>query len=172
MDDFGNPGVPNHYGLHPSAANFIMPGKKPLSSMSPTMVFETKESHDGVENSLGDLVLVLGGSGGPKIITATMQVLLNYVMLGKSLFESMARPRVHDQLLYHGASVACTEKAPLEQGPTIDLPQETRMALERRGHKLLDIDYTGTVQAVAVNLESHTVSAVSDIRKGGTPFGY
>lgn len=112
LSDFGNPGRSNYYGLRPSPANFIAPGKRvsacrfekglvvslspptgqPLSSMSPTMVFQTEETPN--KNNLGKLVLVLGGSGGPKIITAVLQVIINFCFLGMSLFEAMARPRV------------------------------------------------------------------------------
>lgn len=171
MDDFGNPGKRNFFGLEPSEANFIAPGKRPLSSMSPTMIFRKREGSS--DDEFGKLELVVGGSGGPKIITAVLQVILNYCFLGMDLFGSVARARVHDQLLYHDGAVTTTELSHLEQGPTIMVPQRTKDALLARGHdNLLDIDYAGTVQAVAVDLESNTLSAVSDIRKGGIPAGY
>lgn len=156
----------------PSEENFISPGKKPLSSMSPTMVFR-KISEDSDKQELGKLALVIGGSGGPKIISSVLQVILNYCMLGMSLFDAIVRPRIHDQLLYHDAAVTTTEKDLLDQGPLIEVPQRTKDALLSRGHsELLDIDYAGTVQAVAVDLETNSLSAVSDVRKGGTPAGY
>jgi len=72
MDDFSSPNAPNHYGVAPSESNYIMPGKKPLSSISPTLVFmPEKDSVD--EHHLGRLALVFGASGGPKIPTATLQ---------------------------------------------------------------------------------------------------
>jgi len=78
-----------------------------------------------------------------------------------------------DQLLYHDAAITTTELSHLDQGPTIEVPQRTKTALLSRGRdSLLDIDYAGTVQAVAVDFETNTLSAVSDIRKGGTPDGY
>ena len=135
------------------------------------MVFRREEAAD--EDDWGRLMLVVGGSGGPKIITAVLQVLINYCMLGMSLFESVARPRVHEQLVYHESATTTTEKALLEQGPSITVPERTKNALLSRGHaSLLDVDYAGTVQAIAVDLETNTLSAVSDIRKGGTPAGY
>jgi gamma-glutamyltranspeptidase len=135
------------------------------------MVFRREEAAD--EDDWGKLMLVVGGSGGPKIITAVLQVLINYCMLGMSLFESVARPRIHEQLVYHDSATTTTEKALLEQGLLIAVPQRTKNALLSRGHaSLLDVDYAGTVQAVAVDLETNTLSAVSDIRKGGTPAGY
>lgn len=78
-----------------------------------------------------------------------------------------------DQLLYHDAAITTTELSHLDQGPTIEVPQRTKDALLSRGRKsLLDIDYAGTVQAVAIDLETNSLSAVSDIRKGGKPDGY
>ena len=140
--------------------------------MSPTMVFRNKEDSES-RDDFGNLVLVVGASGGPKIITSVLQVFLNYCMLGMSLFESIVRPRVHEQLLYHDAVVTAVEKDSLEQGPLIEVPQRTKDALLKRGHKrLLEIDYTGCVQAVAVDLETSTLSAVSDVRKGGKPAGH
>jgi gamma-glutamyltranspeptidase len=197
MDDFGVPGRSNYYGLKPSEANFVAPGKKvristlaylnsfildqgshgcsavtkPLSSMSPTMVFRREDAAD--EDDWGKLMLVVGGSGGPKIITSVLQVLINYCLLGMPLFESVARPRVHEQLVYHESATTTTEKALLDQGPLIAVSERTKNALLSRGHaSLLDVDYAGTVQAIAVDLETNTLSAVSDIRKGGTPAGY
>jgi gamma-glutamyltranspeptidase len=139
--------------------------------MSPTMVFRKVEGASG--DDIGKLALVVGGSGGPKIITSVLQVFINFCMLGMPLFDSVARPRVHEQLVYHDAAVTTTEKAFLDQGSLIEVPQRTKDALLKRGHEsLLEIDYTGCVQAVAVDLDTNTLSAVSDIRKGGRPAGY
>ena len=66
MDDFSSPDQANTYGLEPSAPNFIRPGKKPLSSMSP-MVLQDEQ---------GRLVGTLGASGGPRIVTAVLQTLI------------------------------------------------------------------------------------------------
>jgi len=162
MDDFGKPGGSNQFGLKPFEANFIKPGKKPLSSMAPTMVFQN-----------GTLVMSLGASGGPKIISATLQVILAYLIHGMELFESIAYPRIHNQLLYHGSadttvenSIAGTSRVNLR------VSDRTRVALEERGNVLLDIDYAGTTQAIVVDPETRKMTAVSDIRKGGSPAGY
>lgn len=66
MDDFSSPGFANVYGIQPSPANFIRPGNRPVSSMTPTIVI-------GAD---GDVRLIVGASGGPKIITATAFVRL------------------------------------------------------------------------------------------------
>ena len=161
----------NYYGLEPSPENFVAPGKKPLSSMSPTFVFRLEEN--GKKNDFGALKLIIGGSGGPKIISSVLEVFINYCLLGMSLFDALARPRIHEQLVYHNAAVTTTEKDPLDQGPLLEVPQRTKDALLSRGHKtLLDIDYAGTVQAVGIDLETKLLSGVSDPRKGGAPAGY
>ena len=72
MDDFSTPGVPNVYGLAPSEANFIRPGKRPLSSMSPTIVLQP--GLDGAGGEAPRVRAVVGASGGPRIITAVLQV--------------------------------------------------------------------------------------------------
>jgi gamma-glutamyltranspeptidase len=144
-----------------------MPGKKPLSSMSPTMVFWSAEA-----GTLGPLILVLGASGGPKIISAVVQIFANMMLLGMPLFESIIHPRFHDQLIYHDAAVATVEDTVLEQGPSINVTQRTRNALLSRGHALLDVDYEGTVQAIAIDLETKELTAACDVRKGGSPAGY
>jgi gamma-glutamyltranspeptidase len=198
MDDFSSPGRPNYFGLHPSEANYISPGKKPLSSMSPTFVFRRyKETGTG---TLGNLMLVLGASGGPKIISAVFSIIVNYVLLGMPLFESIIRPRyvelsrelyfirhffyslhycrsshsirLHDQLIYHGAAVTTLEDTILLSGPGINVTQQTRVALTKRGHALLDVNYEGTVQAIAIDQENGDLSAACDVRKGGSPAGY
>jgi len=87
MDDFSaQPGVPNAFGLIGSEANSIAPGKRPLSSMSPTIVVKD-----------GKPVLILGGAGGPTIITGVLQVILNVFDFGDELSEAQARPRFHHQ---------------------------------------------------------------------------
>ena len=146
--------------------------------MSPTIVLRT--NHDGKsdsENKWGDLVLVWGGSGGPKIISSVTQVFLNVLFRGMSLFDAVTNPRVHDQLLYHESIVTTTEKATLQgvgsnPGPILEVPESIRNGLLERHHRLLEIDYTGCVQAILVNHDTNTLSAVSDVRKDGSPAGY
>jgi len=167
MDDFGKPGAANHFGLKPAEANFIQPGKRPLSSMSPTLVFR-----ENADSSLGPLLLAIGASGGPKIITAVLQVLLNHLIMGMPLLEAMVKPRLHDQLIYHGSAVTTTEYVELDGGLVIDVAERTRDALTARQHQLLNVDYMGTVQAVSVDLETGRLSAACDPRKGGSPAGF
>ena len=175
MDDFASPGIPNHYGVEPSESNYISPGKKPLSSMSPTLVFRPRENVP-VQNKRDlasqQLVMAFGASGGPKIPTATLQAFVNFFIVGLPLYESIVRPRLHDQLLYKGFSTTLYDNDHLLAGPTIQTPLQTREALQRRGHQPAPVTNTGCVQAVAIDLETGLISAVSDPRKGGRPAGH
>ena len=168
MDDFATPGRADYFGLDPSESNYVAPGKRALSSMSPTMVFR----NHGNDADSGKLVLTLGGSGGPKIISSVLQTILNFAFLGMPLYESVSAPRIHNQLLYHGAAGSNIEQDTLPQGPLVKLSERTLASLEKRGHKVIPSDFLGAVQAVAVDLESDTLTAVSDIRKQGMPAGY
>jgi gamma-glutamyltranspeptidase/glutathione hydrolase len=89
MDDFSAmPGVPNEFGLVGSEANAIQPGKRPLSSMSPTIILKDGEPY-----------LILGSRGGPRIITSVLQVALNVIDFGMDLDEAIGAPRIHHQWL-------------------------------------------------------------------------
>ncbi|MDB4871371.1 MAG: hypothetical protein JWL97_2375 [Gemmatimonadales bacterium] len=90
MDDFTTqPGTPNMYGLIQGEANSIAPGKRMLSAMSPTIVLDPR----------GDLLLVTGARGGPRIISATSQIILNVIDHRMSLADAMSAPRIHHQAL-------------------------------------------------------------------------
>ena len=90
MDDFAaQPGTPNQFGLVQGEANAIQPGKRMLSAMSPTIVLDPA----------GQLLLVIGGRGGPRIITATSQVILNVIDHRMSLADAIRAPRLHHQAL-------------------------------------------------------------------------
>ena len=87
MDDFsGQPGVPNQFGLLGGVANEIEPAKRPLSSMTPTLVFEN-----------GEPILAIGSPGGSRIITAVLQIILNVVDFEHSLEQATNSKRVHHQ---------------------------------------------------------------------------
>jgi len=90
MDDFAaQPGKPNMFGLVQGEQNAIQPGKRMLSAMSPTIVLDPS----------GQLLLVVGAAGGPRIITATSQVVLNVIEHHMSLADAMRAPRLHHQAL-------------------------------------------------------------------------
>lgn len=88
MDDFSiQPGIPNAFGLVGAEANSVAPGKRPLSSMSPTIVCD----------SSGQAIYTCGAAGGPKIISATLLNLLRGIDLGMSIDAALAAPRIHHQ---------------------------------------------------------------------------
>src|ERR1035437_8340861 len=90
MDDFAaQPGTPNMFGLVQGDANAVQPGKRMLSPMSPTIVFDLD----------GKLLLVTGAAGGPTIITPTMQIILNVIEQHMTLADAMRAPRLHHQAL-------------------------------------------------------------------------
>lgn len=95
MNDFSTPGTTNAFGYIPSPANYIIPGKRPLSSISPTIV----------ETSDGRLYLVVGSAGGSRIITATIQNIYHVLDQNMTTPEALASPRIHDQLIPNVVSV-------------------------------------------------------------------
>jgi gamma-glutamyltranspeptidase/glutathione hydrolase len=149
MDDFSAaPGAPNAYGLIGGEANSIQPGKRPLSSMTPTIV--TKD---------GKLVAVLGAPGGSRIITAVFQALLNRIGYGFNAQSSVALPRVHHQwfpdTLYY------------EQG----ISKDTRVALEALGHTLERIYAVGHVMLIWVRPDGQ-IEGGADPRRPASALGY
>lgn len=148
MDDFAAiPGEPNAFGLIQSEANIVQPGKKPLSSMTPTIVLED-----------GKAVLALGGSGGPRIISSTLQVLLNVMRFEMPPEQAIALPRIHHQWL---PNVLSMEEGLLE---TLQPP------LTARGHKVEQRNNLAVVQAIQRTAKG--LRAASDPRKHGKPAGY
>jgi gamma-glutamyltranspeptidase / glutathione hydrolase len=117
MDDFtAKPGVPNLYGLVQGEANAISPGKTPLSSMSPTIV-----SKDGKP------VMVIGSPGGSRIITITLEAIINVIDYGMDVQEAIDAPRIHHQWL--------PETVSLER---FALSPDTRRMLEGMGYAFTD----------------------------------
>jgi gamma-glutamyltranspeptidase/glutathione hydrolase len=127
MDDFAiHPETGNVYGLIGNAANALEPGKRPLSSMSPTIVLRGDRPE-----------LVVGAAGGPRIITATLQTILNVLDFSLPLTTAVSSARVHHQWLPDRLSVE----------PKIT--PESRRGLEGRGHALREQTSLGVVQAIA-----------------------
>ncbi|MFI5394596.1 MAG: gamma-glutamyltransferase [Candidatus Binatia bacterium] len=148
MDDFSaQPGVPNVYGLIGAEANAIAPRKRPLSSMTPTIV--TRH---------GRPILALGGSGGPLIISATTEVLLNILDFEMDAAAAVAAPRIHDQ--WTPAVLA------VEPG----MPELTRLALARYGSVVKEMGGMGVVQVVRRG--AGIFEGASDPRKGGEALGW
>ncbi len=148
MDDFvSKPGVPNTYGLVGREANAVEPGKKPLSSMTPTLVLDAE----------GQVVLAVGGSGGPFIISNTLQVISNVLDFGMDVGEAVSVPRIHHQWVPHLLF--------LDQG----IPVDVQLSLLARGHELKQFAFRSAVQAV--HRSGDGLVGASDPRKGGLPAG-
>ena len=127
MDDFSaKPGTPNGYGLIGGEANAVAAGKRPLSSMTPTIVF----AKDGG-------VFATGSPGGSRIITTVLQMLVNVIDHKMNLAEATHAPRIHHQWL--------PDVVQMESGFSLD----TVRVLKARGHKIVGTDYTmGSLQSV------------------------
>lgn len=87
--DFSIPGSSNEFGYIPTTANYIRPGKRPLSSITPVIVTSAD----------GNLFLITGSAGGSRIITATVQNIIHVIDQGMTTAEALAKPRLHDQLI-------------------------------------------------------------------------
>jgi gamma-glutamyltranspeptidase / glutathione hydrolase len=129
MDDFTiKPGVANLFGLVQGKTNAIAPGKRPLSSMSPTIV--TKD---------GKTFMVLGSPGGSRIITIVVQVILNVIEHGMTIQEAVNAPRMHHQWLPDQMAVE-----PFALSP------DTREKLEAMGHKVVEQSEWGAAEAILI----------------------
>lgn len=145
MDDFSTPGVINIYGVPASPANFIAPGKRPLSSMSPAIVIDP----------VGDVRLIAGGAGGTRITTATLQLIFRQAFFEEDLQSMMNGPRVHHQL------------APMEVEYEETVDAEILQQLMARGHSLRKVKRVATTTAVARERDG-TVTAAFDPRRPGS----
>jgi len=154
MDDFTTrPGRANAFGLRQSDANLPAPGKRPLSSMTPTIVLDYA----------GEVEAVAGASGGPRIITATTQALLNALVRGDDAEAAVARARLHHQWL--------PDTIGLEHQPG---GEALETFLRARGHTVQAARGEAAVQLVVRAAKSGgqvTYTAASDPRKGGRPAG-
>lgn len=149
MDDFAiAPGEPNAFGLVGSNANAIAPGKRPLSSMSPTIVLKD-----------GQPVLTVGAAGGPTIISQVVWTLIRYIDQGLPLDEAIAAPRLHHQW--------SPDRVLFE--PSLD--QALVNGLDRLGH---DLRATGSIavgQAICFDPSTDLFSGVHDPRAQGKAAG-
>jgi gamma-glutamyltranspeptidase/glutathione hydrolase len=144
MDDFSvAPGVPNVYGLVGTAANAVAPGKRPQSSISATIVLRDRTPE-----------LVVGGSGGPFIISGTLQVVLGVVAFGRSLKDAVEAPRIHDQGV---PNVLLVEPA---------IPEEVRRVLTLQGDTVKEFKSIGAVAAAGLGRDGAPAGA-GDPRKDG-----
>ncbi|CAL4958177.1 unnamed protein product [Urochloa decumbens] len=171
MDDFSVPAAggrtPPVGQLPPAPANFIAPGKRPLSSMTPLIILKD-----------GQLAGVVGGSGGTNIIATVLQVFLNHFVVGMDPLAAVQNPRVYHKLI---PNVVTYEDETVASGEVIALSEEAKAFLEERGHRLKSTDSGAVCQFIVQQLPETPASggtvvrgrltAVSDPRKDGSPAG-
>lgn len=148
MDDFSVGGFKNYFGLPFAAANKIVPGKRPLSSMSPTVIVDRK----------GDVRMVVGAAGGTKIPTGVALVVMYDLWFGKSLKEAIDAPRIHHQIF------------PMSVSYDYGIPTDIVKGLEKIGHDMKRAKVSGSV-VNGISRENDAIFSNADYRKGGDASG-
>lgn len=150
MDDFSiQPGVANAFGLVGAEANAVAPGKRPLSSMSPTIVLKD-----------GKPILSVGAAGGPTIISQTVLAILNTIDFRMPPDEALAQPRFHHQW------------QPDELWIEKTVPAKVREELAKRGHKVKVVESMGAAQPVALGGNREKFEGAPDPRGEGQAAGF
>jgi len=150
MDDFAiHAGVPNVFGLVGGEANAVAPGKRPLSSMSPTIVLKD-----------GRPVLTVGAAGGPTIISQVVLAIVRHIDLGMNVDEAVAAPRLHHQWI--------PDRVLIER----DFPVEAETFLTERGHKVQRTRDLGVTQAIWIGDDGRRLLGIADPRISGKAAGY
>jgi gamma-glutamyltranspeptidase/glutathione hydrolase len=151
MDDFTTqPGVPNAlFGLIQSEGNAIGPGKRPLSSMTPTILVKD-----------GQLSFVTGSPGGPTIISATLLTILNWMRLGMDAQSAINAPRFHHQWL--------PDRILMEKL----FPQEMEEQMKARGYEVKRRGHIGLVNAIGIDAKTGERCGAADPRDDGSAVGY
>ncbi len=150
MDDFAaKQGVPNMFGLIQGPANAIGPGKRPLSAMAPTIVLKD-----------GNLFLVLGSPGGPRIITTVANILMGVIDYGMNIQEAVNAPRFHHQWL--------PDVTRVESGFSPD----TIKRLEGMGHRVEAQDHWSDGECIMIDPKGGERLGASDPRNNGRAIGF
>jgi len=150
MDDFSvQPGVPNYFGLVGAEANAVAPGKRPLSSMTPTIVLKD-----------GQPWIALGAAGGPRIITTVLTELVDMLDLGLTPDQAVRQPRIHHQW--------SPDELTVESG----LPHEIQANLSKRGHTVKVVGSASVSQIVARTPDGAGFLGAADPRAGGSADGW
>ena len=144
MDDFtSKPGEPNQFGLRQGATNKIEPGKRPLSSMSPTIVSKDNQ-----------VVLITGSPGGSTIPTTVLQVILNAIDYGLDINKAVNSPRFH----YQGLPDRIVIEPDAISATVIE-------DLKSRGYKVKTFRTYGAAESIAIDLGTGLIKAANDSRK-------
>ncbi|HER34633.1 MAG TPA: gamma-glutamyltransferase [Halothiobacillaceae bacterium] len=150
MDDFSaKPGVPNAYGLIGGEANKVEPGKRMLSSMSPTIVRKD-----------GKNFLVTGSPGGSRIITTTLQVVMNVIDHNMNIQTAVSVPRIHHQWL--------PDEIRIEQGISPDTVQR----LQEKGHTVVTKSAMGAIQSILIGPDGTLYGGADPRRSTSSAMGY
>ena len=143
MDDFSIPGQKNYFGFEPSKANYIAPGKRPMSSMAPIIIY----------NKDGQVKASLGAAGGSKIISTLSQFILQTFNFNQTVKESIDFPRIHNQF------------TPFTTNYEKGFPEIMIQSLRDRGHNITLMEFPiATVQAIVRNPDG-SLSASNDHRR-------
>lgn len=151
MDDFAaRPGTPNLFGLIQGERNKVEGGKRPLSSMTPTIVLRKD----------GKPWFAVGARGGPRIITAVLQTVINLIDHDMNIQQAMDAPRIHHQWF------------PDEiRAEPYGMSPDTRRILESMGHKFGNVGYNATATGIEIDEKGVRLGAI-DSRSDGLAFGY
>jgi gamma-glutamyltranspeptidase/glutathione hydrolase len=159
MDDFtSKPGAPNMFGLLQGEANAIAPGKRPLSSMSPTILLKD-----------GQLFLVLGSRGGPGIITAVAEVLVSVIDYGMNIQQAVEAPRFHHQWMPDVLRVEKDGFSPAAGNKLAAMGHRVEEGYTERGQWH---GKWGDVECVAIDPKTGERLGANDTRYEGKAVGY
>uniref|UniRef100_A0A914LQK1 Gamma-glutamyltransferase n=1 Tax=Meloidogyne incognita TaxID=6306 RepID=A0A914LQK1_MELIC len=147
MDDFSTKGMPNYWGYPPSPQNYIEPGKRPMSSMSPIIVFK--------EN--GKETLAIGASGGSTIISGVASTTFNILKIGMNIKEAIDFPRLHNQ--FRPNFTMFEER----------IPEKLKEGLQERGHYFNNLDWLNVVVVVMFGSEKKPRVESRDRDRESTP---
>jgi len=150
MDDFSAPDITNYFGVPPSQVNFIKPGKRPLSSMCPSIITDTET---------GRVRMVIGAAGGTKITTSTIYAMIRHLWFGETIKESIDSYRVHHQLF------------PMLFQYDDNFPEDILKSMEAKGHILKKLPPVGAVLSGISVEDNGFIYANADHRKGGDVAG-
>ncbi|XP_023296132.2 scoloptoxin SSD14 [Lucilia cuprina] len=147
MDDFSTPGVINSYGVPASPANYIKPGKRPMSSMCPAIILDKE----------GNVKMLVGAAGGTKITTSIATAIMKYLIFNETMHQSINDGRLHHQL------------APMRIDAEIEVPINVRNYLTKVGHNLSILPAgSGFAAVTAIGVRTGVPEPFYDRRRVGS----